>query len=158
RPRTERAARGVGQPAHAGPRPPGGTPGSCAPAQYEASRLSHVRSALDEVLPAALAGREPPAGDGLLARVEIHGVRTVRVQGAEEAVLPAREREERDGRLEPDVDADHPGLDLMPVAANRRAGLGEDRRAVAEPRPVDDRDRLVERRRLDHAQDRPEDL
>ena len=74
----------------------------------------------------------------------------MRVQVAEERVLPAGEREERDRRGDADVDADHARLDLVPEAPDRRAGLGEDRRAVAEAGAVDDLDRLVERVRVDH--------
>src|SRR5215216_4211734 len=61
------------------------------------------RSALDEVRAAALAAREPAARDRLLAREELHGVRPVGVQVAEEGVLPAAEREERDRRRHADV-------------------------------------------------------
>src|SRR3954467_2877492 len=105
-----------------------------------------------------LAAGEVAARDGLLARVELDGVRAVRVQVAEERVLPAREREEGDGRRDPDVDADHARLDLVGVAAYRRAGLREDRRAVAEPAGVHELDRLVERADVDDRQDRAEDL
>ena len=44
----------------------------------------------------------------------------MRVQVAEERVLPAREREERDGRGDADVDADHARLDLVAEAADGR--------------------------------------
>src|SRR4051794_18583095 len=60
-------------------------------------RRAPVTSALYEVRTAALASREPPARDGLLARIELDRVGPVRVQVAEERVLPAAEREERDG-------------------------------------------------------------
>src|SRR5581483_3583090 len=96
------------------------------------------RSALDEVRAAPLSAREPPARDGLLARVELNRVGAVRMQVAEEAVLPAAEREEGDRRRHPDVHPDHPGLDLVAEAADRGARLGEDRGAVAEPARVDD--------------------
>ena len=87
-----------------------------------------------EVRPGALAGGEPAARDGLLAGVELDGVGAVGVQVAEEAVLPAGEREERDRRGDADVDADHARVDLVAKAAHRGAVLGEDRDAVAEPR------------------------
>src|SRR5581483_9103786 len=114
--------------------------------------------ALDEVGSASLPAREPPARDGLLARVEVDRVGAVRVQVAEERVLPPAEREEGHRRRDADVHPDHAGLDLVAVAAHRRARLGEDRGAVAEPARVDDADRLVQRGGADHAQDRPEHL
>src|SRR4051812_4541557 len=68
-----------------------------------------VALALDEVRPAAGAAREPAARHGLLAGVELDRVGPVGVQVAQERVLPAREREERDRGGDPDVDADHAG-------------------------------------------------
>src|SRR3954464_4545350 len=85
-----------------------------------------IRSGLYEIAP-GLATREPAARDGLLARVELDRVRPVGVQGAEERVLPAREREERDRRRDADVDADHPDLDVVAEAPDGRARFGEDR-------------------------------
>ena len=95
--------------------------------------------------PDALAAREPAAGDRLLAGEELHRVGAVRVQVAQEGVLPAREGEERHGRGHADVHAHHPGLHLVPVAADRGSRLREDRGAVAEAAAVHHRDRLVER-------------
>src|SRR5829696_796838 len=123
-----------------------------------ARRGTLMKSALDEVGAAALAAGEPARGDGLLARVELDRVGAVGVQVAEERVLPAREREEGDGRGDADVDADHARLDLVAVAPDRRAGLREDRRAVAEPARVHELDRLVERGDADDRDDRAEDL
>src|SRR3954453_22057785 len=102
-------------------------------------------SVLDEVRAVALPAREEAAGDRLLARVEVDGVGAVGVQVAQEAVLPAAEREEGHRRRDADVDADHPGLDFVAEAADGRAVLGEYRGAIAEARCVDDRDRVVER-------------
>src|SRR5256885_11056440 len=97
---------------------------------------------LDEE-PAGLASREEPRRDRLLARVELDRVGAVRVQVAEERALPAGEREEGDRRRDADVDPDHADLDVVPVAAGGRPGLGEERRAVAVAAPVHDLDRLV---------------
>src|SRR3954454_22519077 len=80
-------------------------------------------SVLDEVRAVALPAREEAAGDRLLARVEVDGVGAVGVQVAQEAVLPAAEREEGHRRRDADVDADHPGLDVVAEAADRAAGL-----------------------------------
>ena len=91
---------------------------------------------------------EPARGDRLLAREEIDRVLPVGVEVAE-AVLPAGEREERDRRRDADVDSDHAGLHVDPVAARGRSGLGEDRGAVAVAAAVDERDRVVERADLD---------
>jgi hypothetical protein len=66
--------------------------------------VAAVLALLDEE-PAAGAAREVPRGDGLLARVELDGVAAVGMQVAEEAALPAREREERDRRRDADIDA-----------------------------------------------------
>ena len=80
------------------------------------------------------------------------------MQVAEKTVLPAAEREERDRSGDADVDPDHAGLHLVPVATDRCAGLGEDRRAVAEAARVDDLNRLVERLGMDDGEDGSEDL
>src|SRR5215204_4486529 len=120
-------------------------------------RRPFIRSGLYEIA-SGLATREPPARDGLLARVELDRVGAVRVQVAEERVLPAREREERDRRRDADVDPDHAGLDLVAEAPHGGAVLGEDRRAVAEAARVHDADRLVERLDVDQREHGPEDL
>src|SRR5256885_16752848 len=85
---------------------------------------------LDEE-PAGLAAGEEPRRDRLLARVELDRVGAVGVQVAEEAALPAREREEGDRGRHAHVDADHPDLDVVPVAPHRRPRLGEERGDVA---------------------------
>jgi hypothetical protein len=82
----------------------------------------------------------------------------VSVKVAQEGILPAGEGEEGDRGGNSDVHADHAGLDLVAVAAHRRAGLREDRGAVAEAAPVDDVDRLVERVDVHDRQHRAEDL
>src|SRR3954469_12514279 len=105
---------------------------------------------LDEVAPVALAAREEAARDGLLARVELDRVRAVGVEVAEEAVLPAGEREEGDRGGHADVHADPAGLDVVAIAAHGGAALGEDRRAVAEARAIDDGDGVVEGVGADH--------
>src|SRR6266542_3789010 len=123
-----------------------------------AARTTTEALLLHEVHPAPLPAREPPARDGLLAGVELDRVGAVGVEVAEEGVLPAGEREEGDGGGNADVDADHADLDVVAEATDRRAGLGEDRHAVAEATGVDDLDRLVERGDVDHAEHGPEDL
>src|ERR671922_2528680 len=109
--------------------------------------ISHL--VLDEVRAGAPPAREPAARDRLLSRVELDSVRAVSVQVAKERVLPARERKERHGGRDADVDADHAGLGLVAEAPHRGTGLGEDRDAVAEPRAGDHLEGLVETARLD---------
>src|SRR5688572_33316992 len=93
-----------------------GRAGSCC-FRYASTRCARASelpacSVLDEVA-AGLAAREVARRDGLLARVEIDRVGAVRVEVAEEAVLPAREREEGNRGRHADVHADHPGLDVV---------------------------------------------
>ena len=119
--------------------------------------MTDISRASDEEL-AGLAAREVARRDGLLAGVEVDRVAAVGVEVAEERALPAREREEGHRGGDADVHADHADLDVVPVAADGRARLGEDRRAVAVRRGVHDVDRLVERGGVDDRQHRAEDL
>src|SRR5947209_12729317 len=92
-------------PAHAPGAPPAHAPAGGGP---HAGLRTAWRSPLHEVRPAPLAAREPAARDRLLPREELDGVGAVGVEVAEERVLPAGEREERDGGRDADVDAHHP--------------------------------------------------
>src|SRR5690349_3670611 len=94
--------------------------------------------------PSSQAPLLPAGGHDLLARVELDRVHAVGVEVTDHRVLPAREGKPRDGRGDADVDADHPGLGLRPVAADGGPRLGEDRRGVAVARGVDELEGLAE--------------
>src|SRR5689334_17604541 len=87
----------------------------------------------------------PPRHDHLLPRVELDGVCAVRMQVAEERMLPAGERIEAERLGDADVDADHPRFDALAEFARRGAARREDRGHVAEAHRVRLRDRFVER-------------
>ena len=111
-----------------------------------------------EVRPGRRGGLGPAGRDGLGAGVELHSLRAVDVQIAEERLLPAAKREEGHGHRDGDVHPHHPHLHLVLEALRRRAGAGEDGGAVAVGVRVDDREGLLERAGAEHDQHWPEDL
>src|SRR5438067_9075631 len=94
----------------------------------------------------------------LLLRVEVDRVAPLRVEVAEEAVLPAAEREVGDGGGDADVDADVADAGLVAELPGRGAAAGEEAGLVAEARAVHCLDGLVHVGDVDEAQDRSEDL
>src|SRR3990172_11127989 len=67
----------------------------------------------------------PPALDhDLLVGEEVHSVLRLPVQHAEERLLAAAEGEEGHRRRQPDVDADHTGIDAARELARRLPALG----------------------------------
>src|SRR4029453_18570611 len=101
---------------------------------------------------------EPPRDDDLLVGVELDRLPAVGLEVAEEGSLGAAEREERHRRRDPDVDAEHAGLDPLAVLARPLAAAGEDAARVAEIVTAHDLDRLVEVLRPHQTQHRAEDL
>ena len=79
---------------------------------------------------------EPPTHNDLLLRVEPHRILPVRVQIAEEGILPAGEREKCHRRGNPDVHAHHPHFASRRVFARRLAAAGENRRSITEWRAI----------------------
>src|SRR3990172_5468200 len=74
----------------------------------------------------------PPALDhDLLVGEEVHGVLRLPVQHPEERLLAAAEGEERHRRRQPDVDADHAGIDTTPEPARCLPALGVDDGGIA---------------------------
>src|SRR5687768_11034302 len=79
----------------------------------------------------------PPFDDDFLVHVELDGVLALSVQIAEEASLPAREREEGHRRRRADVDADVADARLVAELPRRGAARREDACHVAERRRID---------------------
>src|ERR1700722_3569941 len=75
-------------------------------------------------------GRRPALDDDLLFGIEIDGIAALRVQIAEEAVLPAGEREIRHRRGDADVDPDVAGTNLVAELARGGAAGREQARHV----------------------------
>src|ERR1700693_3932205 len=87
----------------------------------------------------------PAFGDDLGSGVEQASLAAVHMKIAEQAVLPASERERRRGHRDRNVDANHPGRDAGAELPRHAAVVGEDRGSVAVGIGVDDRERLLER-------------
>src|SRR5689334_18998781 len=68
----------------------------------------------------------PARGHGLHARVEAYALGTVLVHVAEDRVLPAPERVERQGHRDRHVDPDHAAVHLVGEVARDVAVAGED--------------------------------
>src|SRR5690606_8323734 len=109
-------------------------------------------------LEGATPGLWPALDDHLGLGEELEAVMALRVQVTEEAVAPTREREERHGGSDAEVDADVACQRLMPEVPGRGARRGEDRGLVAEATVVDHGDGLVEARGVHQRQHGPEDL
>src|SRR5580704_4687432 len=73
----------------------------------------------------------PALGDDLRARVEQDPLAAVHVEVAEQAVLPASERERCRWDGDRNIDAHHPGGDPAAKLPRDAAVVREDRRAVA---------------------------
>src|SRR5438046_7450843 len=73
----------------------------------------------------------PALDDDFGFGVELDGVAALGVEVAEEAVLPAAEREERHGRGDADVDADVAGARLVPELPRGGAAAREEAGHVA---------------------------
>ena len=78
-------------------------------------------------------------------------VAALRVQVAEETVVPAAEREVRHRRRDPDVDPDVTRVRFVPELSRHRAALGEDARHVPVASLVHDPDRVVDVGRVHQA-------
>lgn len=87
-----------------------------------------------------------------------HSPSSIERHVAQETVLVPAPREHRERDRDRDVDPNLAHLDLALIPPRRRAGPREDRRAVPVAVGVDDRQRVVERVRLEHEEHGPEDL
>src|SRR5579872_3752495 len=85
---------------------------------------------------------KPARHDDFLLGVKRDGIAAVRVEIAEEGILPTGEREKRHGSGDPDIDADHSYFDAVGVLPGGFAVRGKDGSRVSEARAVDQRNRV----------------
>src|SRR6266568_7198366 len=100
----------------------------------------------------------PALDHHLLFSVELNGVPSLGMHIAEEAFLPAREREESHRRSHADVDADIACPRLIAELACRGTTAREQARHIAKGGGIHHVDRFINRLYMRQAEYRPEDL
>src|SRR5690242_10711732 len=90
--------------------------------------------------------------------VELHGVSSLSMEYAEEALLPTADREISHGRGHADVDADVSRRRFVAKLARRGATGGKQRSLIAERTLADELDGVVNRIGVNQTQHRPENL
>src|SRR3984893_11778605 len=113
---------------------------------------SELRSELARVLV------NPALDDDFLVRVKLHGVASLSVHIAEEAVFPSAEWKIGHWRGYTDIDADVSCGRLVPESARRCAARCEKRGLVAIRTALQERHRFVHVARMDQAQYRAKDF
>src|SRR5882762_934896 len=115
-----------------------------------------IRSGLRSELPRVLV--HPALDDDFLIRVKLHGVASLSMHVAEEAVFPSAEWKIRHRRGHADIDADVACGRFVPESARRCAAGCEKRGLVAIGTALQERQRFIHVARMDQTQYRAEDF
>src|SRR6266516_149273 len=126
---------------------------------YCASQANRAQTRTRTVpLPTPYAPKSPPRDDHFLIGVKLNRVLPVSLEIPEERTLGASKREERHGRRDADVHADHADADAIAELARGLAALREDGRRIREPRAMHHLDPLVQVADMAHGRHGTEDL